>query len=105
MAVDCSGRLPAAVFSGRRCLRCAVGLALAAIGAALAVWPASDVCASSCPRPRLLTVFPCGTRQGTTVDVEVYGDDLQEVTRLYFSHPGITAERLPDEAASPCGSR
>ena len=53
------------------------------------------------PKARLLTRLSLRCRQGTTVEVEVYGDDLQEVTRLYFSHPGITAERLPDASGKP----
>ena len=60
-----------------------------------------DAWAQQLPKAKLMTVFPCGTRQGTTVEVEAYGDDLQDVTRLYFSHPGITAERLPDESGKP----
>ena len=40
-------------------------------------------------------------RQGTTLDVEIFGDDIQDVTRLHCSHPGITAERVPDQAGKP----
>ncbi len=103
LAVDCFGRWTAGRSpSGRLAsLMRGVCLTLAALCAALVVFSASDVFAQQLPKARLLTVFPCGTRQGTTVEVEVYGDDLQEVTRLYSSHPGITAERLPDQEGKP----
>ena len=43
------------------------------------------------PAPRLNSVFPCGARQGTTVECSVAGADLEGATGLYFSHAGITA--------------
>jgi len=43
------------------------------------------------PRPRLAAVHPPGGRQGTTVEVALAGADLDDVGRLVFSHPGITA--------------
>ena len=63
--------------------------------------PVPHACAQQLPKAKLLTLFPCGMRQGATVEVEAYGDDLQSVSRLVFSHPGITAERLPDENGKP----
>jgi hypothetical protein len=89
-------------FTGRAPYRLRGGcVALAAIAAALALLPLPDASAQQLPKAKLITVFPCGTRQGTAVNVEVYGDDLQNVTQLAFSHPGITAERLPDENGKP----
>jgi hypothetical protein len=89
-------------FSGRSGYGLRAGcLALAAIAAALALLPLPDAWAQQLPKAKLMTVFPCGARQGTIVEVEIYGDDLQDVTRLYCSHPGITAERLPDENGKP----
>jgi hypothetical protein len=44
------------------------------------------------PVPRLNAIFPCGARQGATVECVVTGADLNGATGLYFSHPGITAE-------------
>jgi hypothetical protein len=44
------------------------------------------------PMPRLNSIFPCGARQGTTVECTVAGGDLDGATGLYFSHPGIRAE-------------
>jgi len=43
------------------------------------------------PVIRLTSVQPVGGQQGTTLDVTVGGSDIDDVTRLVFSHPGITA--------------
>ena len=52
------------------------------------------------PRTHLRAVYPAGGQPGTTVRVEIAGDDLDNVDRLVFSHPGITA-RAVYEAATP----
>jgi hypothetical protein len=44
------------------------------------------------PVPRLNSIFPCGAKQGTTVEATVAGGDLDKASGLYFSHPGITAQ-------------
>jgi len=44
------------------------------------------------PAARLNSVFPCGARQGTTVECTIAGADLEAASGLDFSHPGITAE-------------
>ncbi|HEY5310953.1 MAG TPA: hypothetical protein VIK18_00490, partial [Pirellulales bacterium] len=49
------------------------------------------------PTAQLLSIFPAGGRQGTPVEVEIAGADLEGVDRLDFSHPGIKAE--PKRAA------
>ena len=43
------------------------------------------------PAARLSAVCPSGGKSGTTFDVTIAGSDLDEVTKLHFSHPGITA--------------
>jgi len=43
------------------------------------------------PQPRLYTVQPAGVQLGTTVEVSLTGDDLEEITALLFDHPGLTA--------------
>src|SRR5262249_23253362 len=48
------------------------------------------------PVPRLATVMPVGAKAGTTVEVTVAGLDLDEISALYFSHPGLKAERTGD---------
>src|SRR4051812_44800434 len=43
------------------------------------------------PIARLTAVFPPGARQGTTVQVTLTGQDLDDLTALRFSDPRITA--------------
>ena len=50
------------------------------------------------PRARLFAVFPAGGQQGTTVDVNLAsGADLEDVTKLVFSHAGITVASAQDD--------
>ena len=44
------------------------------------------------PLPRLLAVTPMGGQAGTTVEVTVAGENLEEVGQLLFSTPKITAK-------------
>jgi hypothetical protein len=44
------------------------------------------------PHIRLDGVFPPGGKAGTHVEVQLQGADLDDVDRLLFSHPGLTAE-------------
>ncbi|HUE14925.1 MAG TPA: hypothetical protein VMR25_12220, partial [Planctomycetaceae bacterium] len=44
------------------------------------------------PQARLLSLFPCGGKAGTTVELALTTtEDLDEAQRLLFNHPGITA--------------
>lgn len=43
------------------------------------------------PKARLSVIYPSGAHPGSTVEVTIGGADLDEVTSLRFSHPGITA--------------
>ncbi len=43
------------------------------------------------PAPRLLTTFPMGGEVGSTVEVSITGENIEDVDLLSFSHPGITA--------------
>ncbi len=45
------------------------------------------------PVARLFSIFPAGAKQGTSVDVALSGNDLEGVSKLHFSVPGITAEQ------------
>ncbi|MBG86525.1 MAG: serine protease [Verrucomicrobiales bacterium] len=55
--------------------------------------PPSLLAQSVClPAPRLLTTLPMGGQTGTTFDVTITGDNLDEDPKLLFSHPGITAK-------------
>lgn len=53
------------------------------------------------PTPRVSTVFPCGAKTGTSVEVSITGYDLDEPTGLLFSHAGIKGEYLPPKAPEP----
>ena len=44
------------------------------------------------PTPRLLTTMPMGAQMGTTVEVAVTGENLEDVTELLFSTPKVTAK-------------
>ena len=72
-----------------------IGWAGAAWAAAvpLVAW-AGVAAAIELPNPRLSTVWPPGATIGTTVEVVVEGDDLDEVTALVFSSPRIVAEPI-----------
>jgi hypothetical protein len=43
------------------------------------------------PAARLKSIFPAGGQQGQSFQATLSGSDLDEVARLHFSHPGITA--------------
>jgi hypothetical protein len=43
------------------------------------------------PVTQLTSIFPPGGKPGTAVEVTLGGNDLEDVERLAFSHPGITA--------------
>ena len=43
------------------------------------------------PEPLLTTIQPPGGRQGEDVDVTLAGENLDDVSLMVFSHPGITA--------------
>jgi hypothetical protein len=53
------------------------------------------------PQPKLNTVFPMGAKVGTAVEVTVTGADLDEVTGLAFSHPGIKADLVVPTSPTP----
>ncbi len=44
------------------------------------------------PITKLNSIFPLGGTAGSTVEVKIAGTDLEDVTALTFSHPGITAK-------------
>ena len=55
------------------------------------------------PSTRLFAVFPPGGQAGTAVDLTITnGLELEEINRLMFNHPGITAaQKLQDVAGKP----
>ncbi len=54
------------------------------------------------PAARLNSIFPAGARQGTTVECTIAGADLEGLSGLDFSHPGITAEAAGTNAFKVC---
>lgn len=50
------------------------------------------------PAPRLLTTMPMGGRAGSTLEVTIAGENLENVSELRFSTPKITAKPLTDKA-------
>lgn len=59
---------------------------------------ASSVAAQSVciPLPRLLTMTPMGGQVGTSFDVTISGEHLDEVGQLVFTHPGLKAQPKTD---------
>ena len=57
------------------------------------------------PAAQLSSVFPPGARIGTTVEVTVAGDDLDELNDLRFSHPGVFARASLDATGKPQANR
>jgi hypothetical protein len=54
------------------------------------------------PQTRITSVFPPGGQQGVSVEVTVGGGtDLDELDRMVFSHPGVTAVQKQDAAGNP----
>jgi hypothetical protein len=51
-------------------------------------------CYGQLPAARLNSVFPPGAKAGSTVECTVAGQDLDGISGLYFSRPGISAEAL-----------
>lgn len=48
------------------------------------------------PAPRLLTMMPMGAQAGTTVEVTITGENVDEVSKMLFSTPKITAKPVMD---------
>ncbi len=59
----------------------------------MAFFTASSNLFAQLPATRLDGVFPAGAAAGTTLEVTIAGDDLDDVDRLIFSHEGITFAR------------
>jgi hypothetical protein len=57
------------------------------------------------PSPRLLTVFPMGAQAGTSVEVTISGESLDELEGLLFSDPKINAVPVLDERQQPISNR
>ena len=66
----------------------------------LTAFLASSIAAQSVciPLPRLLTMTPMGGQVGTTFDVTISGDNLDDAGQLVFTHPGLKAQPKQDAA-------
>ncbi len=53
------------------------------------------------PAPRLLTTMPMGGQVGTTFDVTISGDSVDDASELVFLQPGITATAKQDAEGQP----
>src|SRR5579862_224180 len=53
------------------------------------------------PSPRLLQVMPPGGKAGSTVEITLSGQDLDEAHSLKFSQPGIKSELIPAPEPDP----
>ena len=70
---------------------CRFGFAVCALALSVLTLGSAELSAQL-PQARLLTVFPAGGQRGTAVDLTtISGVDLDELSALYFTHPGITA--------------
>ncbi|MCA9050921.1 MAG: hypothetical protein KDA89_19425, partial [Planctomycetaceae bacterium] len=77
----------------------------ACVGLALLIPAVTAAQPVNLPQTRITAVFPPGAQQGTTVDVTVTGgSDLDEVSELLFSHPGLKAAQKLDGAGNPVGN-
>ena len=83
-------------------MSCAGSLCHFAFSSRLAGGAAAQQNLPPLPQPRLQSVFPCGAKIGTTVEVAFTGTDLDEPEGLLFSHPGLKAEPIvPPEPPTP----
>lgn len=79
-------------------LRRVVGPVLAVLVAIPAA--GQQAAAPQVPQPKVYALSPAGAKAGTTVEVRISsGSDLDGADKLLFSHPGITAKQLTEEAS------
>src|SRR5262245_21440707 len=52
------------------------------------------------PAPRLLSVMPAGARAGSTVEITLTGQDIEEAEALFCSQPGVQAELIDKGTAA-----
>lgn len=77
---------------------------LTCVAAIMAVVGASSqaLAQSVClPAPRLLTTMPMGGKVGTSVEIAITGDSLEDAESLTFSDPRLTAAPKLDAAGKP----
>ena len=78
----------------RRILVLLLMLSIAVIALDPSIARSQSVCL---PSPRLLTIVPMGAQVGTSVEVSISGENLDEVEGLIFSESRITAKPVLDD--------
>lgn len=73
-------------------------LSAAVLIAAITTVFAQSVCL---PLPRLLTTMPMGGTVGTQVEITISGENIEDVSELMFTHPGLTATPKLDANGQP----
>jgi hypothetical protein len=73
-------------------LRSALALTAALGALCLGIPSAGHAQQVTLPLPRLLTIMPMGGQAGTTFEVTITGENLEEVGELLFSSPLVTAK-------------
>lgn len=63
---------------------------------AITIGSCAGVAQAQLPRPHLTSLSRIGVRVGESVETTVRGTDLEGAERLWFDHPGITADRVKD---------
>ena len=53
------------------------------------------------PLPRLLTTMPMGGTVGTQMEITITGENIEDVSELMFTHPGLTATPMLDANGQP----
>src|SRR5262245_55608820 len=70
------------------------------LAAGLACAVAPNV-AAQLPVARITSLFPPGGKAGSSMEVTVAGNDLDDSTRLWFSKPVLTSAQMPPAAGGP----
>jgi hypothetical protein len=55
---------------------------------------ATNLASAQLPSPHLRSIHPGGAKAGTTLDVSIAGSELDEISGLLFSHPGLSAKQV-----------
>ena len=84
-----------------------IGITLvAACMAATLLLPVAAVAQSVClPSPRLLTTMPMGGQIGTTIEIAITGEHVEDIEELRFSHRGLTSAPKLDAMGQPVSNR
>lgn len=75
---------------------CAIALGMTSLATA------QSVCI---PLPRLLTTTPMGGQAGTSVEITITGENIEDASDLHFAHSGITAKHKLDANGQPLANQ